>query len=133
MSEEAEKTTIVGASEMDAEHQLLHDLVHELRAALTEGRRQAVAELLGRFEDVAKLHFMEEQSLMRLHASPAYEAHQQEHEELLDELGDLSRRIVGKLLDAAEAAASIERWLVTHMQTADAALESYLDEEGIRG
>ena len=42
-----------------------------LRDALKAGREEAVAELLGRFEDVARLHFMEEQSLMRLYAYPA--------------------------------------------------------------
>ena len=130
---ETEKPKPVGASDMDAEHQLMHDLLHELQGALAAGREEAVADLLGRFEDVARLHFIEEQSLMRLHAYPGYAAHEQEHDELLDELVALSRRIrAGELADAAQAAESLERWLTTHLRTTDAVLESYLEEEGIR-
>ena len=126
-------TKAVGASDMDAEHQLLHDLLHQLQAALASGDRSGVDELLVRFEDVANLHFMEEQSLMRLHAYPGYEAHQQEHDELIGELTDLARRIrAGELTDASEAARSLEKWLMTHMNTTDAALESFLEEDGIR-
>lgn len=130
---ETDQTRPVGASDMDAEHELLHDLLHQLQSALAAGREQEVSDLLGRFEDVARLHFMEEQSLMRLHAYPGYAAHEQEHEGLLDELVDLAGRIrAGELADAAQAAGSLETWLTTHMQTTDAALERYLEEEGIR-
>ena len=112
---------------------LLHELLHELQGALVEGREEAVTDLLGRFEDVANLHFIEEQSLMRLHAYPGYAAHEQEHDDLIAELRRLSGRIkAGEISDAAEAAQSLETWLTTHMQTADAALESFLAEEGIQ-
>lgn len=133
-AEEPEKTKAVGASDMEAEHQLLHDLLDELRGALSAGRKDAVEDLMGRFEVVAKLHFMEEQSLMRLHADPGYAAHEQEHDELLAELDRLSRRITaGELFDAARAAEGLESWLTGHMQTTDAALEKFLEEKGIRG
>lgn len=132
--QESMKTKAVGVSDMEAEHQILHDLLHALQGALTAGRGDEVGELLGRFEDVANLHFMEEQSLMRLHAYPGYAAHEQEHDELIAELGELSRRIgAGEFSDAAEAAASLEKWFMTHMNTTDAALEEYLAGEGIRG
>lgn len=134
MSDQAEPTpNVVGMSDMDAEHELLHDLLHELQSALADKRQEEVQELLGRFQDVANAHFMEEQSLMRLHAYPGYEAHQQEHDELITELRELSRRITdGELDGAAGAAASLEEWLMTHMNTTDAALEEYLREAGIR-
>ena len=131
--EMSSETKPVGTAEMDAEHELMHELLHELQGALGEGREEAVAELLGRFEDVANLHFIEEQSLMRLHAYPGYAAHEQEHDDLIAELRQLSTRIkAGEFSDAAEAARSLERWLTTHMNTTDAALESFLAEEGIR-
>ena len=90
-AEDRPPTQAVGVAEMEAEHRLLHDIVTQLRGALAEKRGEAIAELLGRLEDVARLHFMEEQSLMRLHAYPGYAAHEQEHDDLLDELGELSR------------------------------------------
>ncbi len=118
---------------MEAEHELLHDVLHQLQSALVAKRREAIAELLGRFKDVANLHFTEEQSLMRLHGYPGYEAHQQEHDELLGELGEVTRRITaGELADARAAAETLEDWLTLHMHASDAALERYIEEEGIR-
>ena len=128
-----QKATPVGVSDMEAEHKLLHELLNALHAALAGSLEDEVAELLRRFEDVAKLHFMEEQSLMRLHAYPGYADHQQEHDELVAELAELSTRVMGgDFADAAVAAKGLEDWLVTHMETTDAALEKYLEEEGIR-
>lgn len=123
----------VGVAEMDAEHELLHDLLHQLQDALAAGDGDAVSNLVVRFEDVANLHFMEEQSLMRLHAYPGYAAHEQEHDELIAELGELSRRIgASEFGSAAEAAQSLENWFMTHMNTTDAALETFLEVDGIR-
>jgi hemerythrin len=127
------RTKPVGAAEMEAEHELMHDLLRELETALAAGRQEDVGEILSRFQDVANLHFMEEQSLMRLHAYPAYEAHRQEHANLIAELGELSRRISnGEFTNAASATAKLEEWLTTHMNTSDAALETFLEEQGIR-
>jgi len=132
-AEQTPNTEVVGASDMDAEHRLLHDLLHQLQGALSAGRADTVAELLGLFTDAANLHFMEEQSLMRLHAYPGYAAHQQEHDDLSAELAEITRRInAGGFDDAAAAAKSLEIWLTTHMHTTDAALERFLEEEGIR-
>jgi hemerythrin len=123
----------VGAEEMEAEHELMHDLLRQLEAALAAERHDQVRELLSRFQDVANLHFMEEQSLMSLHAYPAYAEHRQEHDELITELEELSRRIAsGEFTTAASAASKLEDWLLKHMNTSDAAFETYLEERGIR-
>ena len=130
---ESPRPKAVGVSDMDAEHELLHAILHQLKEALTEGREDDVADLLDRFQDTANLHFMEEQSLMRLHAYPGYAAHQQEHDDLIAELDALSRRITaGDFGDAAKAAQSLEKWFMTHMNTTDATLETFLEEEGIK-
>ena len=71
---------------------------------------------------------------MRLHAYPGFAAHEQEHDALIDELSEISRRITGgELAGAAQAAESLEQWLMTHMNTTDKALEQYLEDEGMRG
>lgn len=123
----------VGAAEMEAEHELLVNILHELQGALVEGRNDSVPELLTRFEDAASMHFMEEQTLMRLHAYPGYAAHEQEHDNLIAELRDLSRRIAdGELGGVAEAAKGLEDWLMVHMNTTDEALEDYMRQAGVR-
>lgn len=122
----------VGKSVMDAEHELLHRLLDELKEELASGGPR-IDELVSLFDDAARAHFLEEQSLMRLHAYPGYEAHQNEHDELVEELRRLTRRIgEGEAVDAARLAQELDRWLMVHMRTTDAALEEYLRREGIR-
>lgn len=123
----------VGKSTMDAEHELLHGVLDDLKAELaSDGPR--VRELATRLEEVAGAHFLEEQSLMRLHAYPAYEAHQNEHDELMEELLTLTARVrEGEAVDAARLAGELDRWFQVHMNTTDAVLEEYLQEKGIRG
>jgi len=131
--QDSSKAKAVGVAEMEAEHQLMHDLLNQLQSTLTAGRKEDTVELLGRFKDVANLHFMEEQSLMRLHNYMGYAEHQQEHDDLIGELEGLSGRITsGEYSDATKAAESLEKWLMTHMNTTDAALETFLEEEGFR-
>lgn len=122
----------VGKSVMDAEHELLHRILDELKSELASGGPR-IPELAERFNQAAQAHFMEEQSLMRLHAYPGYEAHQNEHDELVEELNRLMGQIEdGEPADAARLARDLDRWLVIHMQTTDAALEEYLRQDGIR-
>jgi hemerythrin len=131
--EQSPNTKPVGLSDMEAEHKLMHELLEQLRRQLAEDNEETVSELLGKFVDVTNLHFIEEQSLMRLHAYPGYAAHEQEHDALVAELEDLTRRIkAGEFSDAGKATESLETWLSTHMQTTDAALEEFLAAEGIR-
>jgi hemerythrin-like metal-binding protein len=122
----------VGKSAMDAEHELLHRLLDDLKAELaSDGPR--IRELLERFDVAARAHFLEEQSLMRLHAYPGYESHQNEHDELVEELHRLSARVgAGEAVDAARLARTLDDWLTVHMHTTDAVLESYLRDHGIR-
>lgn len=122
----------VGKSTLDAEHALLHGLLDELKEELASGGPR-LQELLEQFDAAAKAHFLEEQSLMRLHADPGYEAHQNEHDELIEELRRLADRVQeGAVTDAARLAADLDEWLTVHMNTTDAAMEEYLRREGIR-
>lgn len=122
----------VGKSTMDAEHELLHGLLEELQAELLAGG-PGVEELTVRLDDVARAHFLEEQSLMRLHAYPAYEAHQNEHDRLIEELRELTGEVRdGGASDAVRLVEKLDLWFNVHMRTTDAALEEYLRQHGIR-
>jgi len=122
----------VGKSVMDAEHEMLHRILDELKTELEAGGDR-IGELVERFDMAARAHFLEEQSLMRLHAYPGYEAHQNEHDQLIEELRRLGTRIEeGETTDAARMASALDDWLNVHMQTTDAVLENYIRQEGIR-
>ena len=82
-----------GVGEIDREHALELRVVREIQAALLAGDRQRAKSLLERLEAFTEAHFLTEQLLMRQHAYPGYEAHQQEHDRLIGELRDLRRAL----------------------------------------
>ena len=73
-----------GHVRMDAEHQVelaLLDALHE--AVSRDLGPNRVAEVLEQLLEHTNVHFMSEQLLMRLTAYPQYEAHAEEHDELI--------------------------------------------------
>jgi len=126
-SEGIDRNADDGVATMDREHALEIQIVRELQAALAAGDAAAAAALFDRLEEFTNAHFLAEQLLMRLHAYPAYEGHQQEHDRLIAELRDLRRALDGDEPAApAAAVARLERWLYAHMQSADSALADFL-------
>lgn len=116
-----------GVAEMDREHALELQMVRSLQGALARGERATARELLGSLEEFTNAHFLAEQLLMRLHAYPGYAAHQEEHDRLIEEL-----HAIGRALDESETARPgeqserLERWLLAHMASEDAALAQFL-------
>ena len=134
MSHQPENLPTTGVAEIDGEHALELQVVRELQAALFAGDRAGARQLVERLTDFTNAHFLTEQLLMRRHAYPGYEAHQLEHDRLIDELGDLTRALdAGSPLDAREEAEKLERWLLAHMATTDQALGDFLTAEAARG
>lgn len=117
-----------GVATMDREHALELGIVRALQKALRDGDLVAAGELIERLDAVTEAHFLAEQLLMRQHAYPAYEAHQQEHDRLIGELRELRARIdAGSLAAPAVEAEALERWLVAHMASEDHALAGFLE------
>ncbi len=81
-------------------------------------------------QDFTNAHFLAEQLLMRLHSYPGFEAHQREHDDLMEELRGLGETLLADdATDPAEAATSLERWLIAHIQSEDQALAEFLRQQ----
>ena len=126
-----------GVDGMDKEHAVEIQMVRALEAALrssddSSSNSDVVGELFDQLESFTAAHFMSEQLLMRLHSYPGYQAHQQEHDDLMDRLGVIRRSIEsGELSDANEAVGQLEEWLETHIHTEDDALATFLKDPGM--
>lgn len=119
-----------GIAEMDQEHALELQIVRSIQTALADSDGDKVDELLQQLEDFTNAHFLAEQLLMRLHAYPGYEAHQEEHDQLMTELHELSQNLRSdNSLNPAKEAENLERWLLTHIQSSDQALAEYLKQQ----
>ena len=129
-SDKLHQHTQTGTAEMDQEHALELQIVRSIQTALADSDGDKVNELLQQLEDFTNAHFLAEQLLMRLHAYPGYEAHQEEHDQLMTELHELSQNIrSNSSLNPAEEAVNLERWLLTHIQSSDQALAEYLKQQ----
>lgn len=118
-----------GIADMDREHAVEMQIVRSLQQAVADGDRETAAKLMRQLEDFTNAHFLAEQLLMRLHAYPAYEEHQQAHDRLIAELGELRRSIeANDGPDPAVIAEELERWLMTHIHSDDEALANFLQE-----
>jgi hemerythrin len=122
---------ITGTREMDVEHGLHAALVEAFREAVAEGKGASeAAAILERLEGYTNARFLAEQLLMRLHAYPGYQAHQQEHDRLVEALRLLREKYAGGgTALTAEAAAALRDWLASHVQTLDRALVRHLEEQ----
>ena len=124
---EIDEQTRTGIDEMDREHALELQIVRSIQHALASDDRSELPQLLEQLEDFTNAHFLAEQLLMRLHSYPGFEAHQREHDDLMEELKQLGKELLSE--DSAKStqlAENLERWLITHIQSEDQALAEYL-------
>jgi hemerythrin len=123
----------LGVAEVDVEHRLQIQLVDAFHAALARGDRPAAGEALARLDDASNVHFMGEELLMRLHSHPEYEAHVEEHRQLLDRLRVLRVRFEAR--SDGEALATVDevrRWL-SHIRGADRSFAAHVARGGLAG
>jgi hemerythrin len=113
---------------MEREHALEIGLVRDLQAALEAGHLATAGELFDQLEEFTNAHFLAEQLMMRLHAFPDIQAHEDEHDRLIAELRALRATLTGDgPADLPAAVARLERWLFAHMNSRDQDLAAYLD------
>ncbi len=117
---------ITGNREMDEEHALQLQLLHELVQNVESGDGPAALEVFDRLEQFTSAHFLAEESLMRLQAYPYFGAHSAEHARFIEALKTLRAQLTagqdGAVKDEADALA---RRLVAHIATADNALGEF--------
>ncbi len=116
----------VGVPEIDSEHGLQLSLIRDLEVSVESADSKRALALLQQLEDVTNAHFLAEQLLMRRHAYPSYQAHQQEHDRLIAELRELKASLTHTERPAPLDAGAIELWLLRHIQTSDRALAAFL-------
>lgn len=111
----------VNNEEVDNEHKGLFELVNELDHA--DKTRGLLADIIGRLENYANVHFSHEEKLMKEMGFPGYEEHVKKHRafvEWLDTVKITYRRaaespfLIGDLVNKF-----LKEWLVEHIQKED--------------
>ena len=111
-----------GTPSVDAEHGVQLGLLDAALSSFEPHGNGEPLELVDQLHGYTQAHFMSEQLLMRLSATPHFQGHQLEHEMLLqqlDELCTLSEK--GKSKPALELIEAHEKQLLAHIQSWDRA------------
>lgn len=119
----------VGVEAVDFEHREMIDLINRLYEEM-EGKKDAdsIERFLGDIHATISAHFALEERMMRRANYPEYEAHKNDHEDLLDQVRDLMDIFVaspekGVLLLQKQMSV----WFESHFSTFDARLHGQLD------
>jgi hemerythrin-like metal-binding protein len=87
----------LGTDDIDEQHHALFDYVENLDAAIASGDRWVVVyQTLVEIEHWAKVHFMVEESLMRICRYPHLEGHIQQHAIFATKVGQIKQQALTK-------------------------------------
>lgn len=118
----------LGIASVDFEHREMIELINDCYERLRGVQSlQDIEQFLGEIHAGIAAHFALEEQIMRRAAYPEYQAHKEDHEELLDEIRDL----MDDFLDDPQAGAGQLRdrlgaWFGHHFATFDARLHGAL-------
>ena len=118
----------VGIDAMDDEHREMMNLINDVYAKLaSDPSAVQVDDCLGVVYNTISMHFALEEKLMRENHYSEYEAHKDEHEELLDQLRDLMDDFhADPKSGGTRLASSLSDWFAGHFSTFDARLHGQL-------
>jgi hemerythrin len=118
----------VGVESMDDEHREMINLINETYEKLgSNPDALQVEECLGDIFSTVSMHFALEERLMRKNNYAEYQAHKDDHEDLLDQIRDLMDDFAA---DTSAGAVRLEQglsdWFAGHFSTFDARLHGQL-------
>jgi hemerythrin len=118
----------LGIEPVDVEHREMIELINNLDASMQENASHAaVVAMLGEIYARIAAHFALEEKIMRDAGYTEYEAHKQEHEQLLDVLLDVIDSVdENGRYDRATLSKELDRWFSDHFRTRDARLHHEL-------
>jgi hemerythrin len=118
----------VGIDAMDDEHREMIDLINETYQRLaSDSDSDQVEECLGEIFNTISMHFALEEKMMRNANYAEFQAHKEDHEDLLDRLRDLMDEFVDDpKAGATQLEQSLSDWFGDHFSTFDARLHGQL-------
>ena len=118
----------VGVESMDDEHREMINLINDTYGKLeSDPDADQIEQCLGDIFSTISMHFALEERLMRKSNYAEYQAHKDDHEELLDQIRDLMDDFAA---DTSSGAVKLEQslsdWFAGHFSTFDARLHGEL-------
>jgi len=119
---------------IDAQHKKLVAMLNDLYAGMmTNASREAASATLAGLTEYTLTHFAYEEKLFREYGFPHTEAHEKEHQALVQAVVEFKARF-----DAGEASINMELmnflkdWLIKHILGSDKRYSKFLRERGVK-
>ncbi len=111
----------VGIKEFDEQHKVLVELINRIHVAIEEKHgSDVVISTLSELADYTNIHFTVEESLMNILGYPDYEEHKDIHDELLEHVVELQKKVAsGKSSISFELMHFLKSWLSKHILEED--------------
>lgn len=124
----------VHVARFDEQHQKLFAIVNTLAEAIPAGKdQQVIMEVVSQLAVYTRVHFLQEEVLMRRTSYPGLVVHKQEHSGFMAQIEKYkSDLFAGRALNNAEVLAFLSRWLTEHVCNSDQAYSSHMNAHGIR-
>lgn len=118
----------VGIEAIDADHEVLIDLLNRLGAEIEGGgTHEAVAERLDELIAQTESHFRREEEIMTREEYPEAEYHGRLHAALLQEVRDFRKDLEEGMEVGPEITKFLKTWLISHILESDQHLGGYLE------
>ena len=118
----------VGVDSMDDEHREMIDLINDIYERLeSDSNVEQIEACLGDIFSTISMHFALEEKMMRSSNYAEYQAHKDDHENLLDQIRDLMDDYdADSSTGAVKLEQSLSGWFAGHFSTFDARLHGEL-------
>lgn len=122
----------VGITEMDNEHKKLFAIINELFDGLKAGKGRDILDgIFNQLKDYTRVHFSDEEILMKRYEYPGLEEQKKQHEAFIDKIRvEENKSKGGAFLVSVEILGFLRDWLTTHIQKFDKQYGDFIREKG---
>ncbi len=124
----------VGIAKFDKQHQGLFDIMNQLHEGMLQGRgKEVLGSAITNLAQYTKVHFGEEEAILRLHHYPRLDEHLKLHETFRHKVADLDAQFrAGTAAMAVSTLDFLRDWLSKHILVVDAQYKEFLASKGVQ-
>lgn len=118
---------------IDKQHQKLFDLINDFYANIDkQSNNNLILKLVSGMKNYTIYHFNEEEEYMKLYKYENYEQHKREHQEFINKVIDLEKKIqAGKIIISYEITSFLKDWIKNHIQNTDKKYSDFFIKHGV--
>lgn len=124
----------VGIKKIDEQHKKLVGHLNELYDSMKGGKgKETLGAVMKGLVEYTKIHFITEESLLKLYKYPEFESHKKKHEKMTDHVLQLNRKYdSGEISNPIQITNFLKDWLAKHILETDKSYGPFLNDKGVR-